>query len=63
MLVSLLNFGVILFVLFAEPAHSGMLVGMWRWLSAWVRFHRAKKLAKAIRSAHQQPARPSPFIV
>ena len=26
----LLFFGVVLFVLFAEPAHFGMLVGMWR---------------------------------
>jgi hypothetical protein len=29
-LVNLLNFGVVLFVLFAETAQSGMLVGMWR---------------------------------
>ena len=29
-LVNLLNFGVLLFVLFAEPVHCGMLVGMCR---------------------------------
>ena len=29
-LVNLLNFGVLLFVLFAEPVHFGMFVGLWR---------------------------------
>jgi len=29
-LVNLLNFGVLLFVLFAEPVHFGMFVGVWR---------------------------------
>ena len=29
-LVNLLNFGVLLFVLFAEPVHCGMFVGMCR---------------------------------
>ena len=29
-LVNLLNFGVLLFVLFGEPAHCGLLVGVWR---------------------------------
>ena len=45
-LVIILNFGVLLFVLFEEPAHLGMLMGMWWWWSAWVRFRRAKKLAR-----------------
>ena len=54
---------MLLFVLLEKPTHFGMLMGMWRWWSAWVRFRRAKKLAGVTWSVERLlSCRPLPLL-